>query len=548
LPVAHDIEMLFCGLSNPNKVQEECLLNRIIKPNEDCEYGRKHDFSSIETVRDYQRNVPIVTYADLEPEISRMAKGENGILVSEPVRRFFATSGSTAAAKTIPVTSSFIADKSRAFGIYWGLLFDSHPDAELGKVVGNFSDSAGGSKVPGGFPLTSEGAYWNAVSSATQKRGRSPLPKCVSQIADSDSRYYVAARILLEEDVSLLMALNPSTLLLFFRKMNAFSEELITDVETGGLKSDLEVGSEVREYIAAKYTANPARANQLRNLKRSTGLALTAHEVWPTLKLVVSWRSPMQLPYLRLLEPHIGSIPQRDYLLMASEGVIAIPMEDHTSGGVLATPFHFYEFIREDEIESPNPQVLLASEIEVNQSYVVILSTSAGLYRYNIGDVVRVTGMKERTPVVEFSHRAGSTCSITGEKLTEEQVVQAMNTVVLQLGLQVEDFTLYPSFEGFPHYVLLVEPLGAPQTEALRALPRAFDLELAERNIEYSAKRQSDRLGPPELMIVKTGSYGARRRRRIDGGANDAQIKPTNLSRDANFFSQFGSVERINYV
>ncbi|MFP5286552.1 MAG: GH3 auxin-responsive promoter family protein, partial [Thermoanaerobaculia bacterium] len=143
MAVERDIDALLGGLARPGELQEDCLLNRVIRPNERCEYGRRHGFPAIRTIRDYQRNVPIVTYADLEPQIARIAGGESQVLTSEPVRRFFETSGSTGAAKTIPVTSSLIADKARAFGVYWGLLFQSHPDAGRGTVVGNFSESGG---------------------------------------------------------------------------------------------------------------------------------------------------------------------------------------------------------------------------------------------------------------------------------------------------------------------------------------------------------------------------------------------------------------------
>lgn len=545
MAVERDIDALLGGLARPDELQEDCLLNRVIRPNERCEYGRRHGFSAIRTIRDYQRSVPVVTYADIEPQIARIANGEPQVLTSEPVRRFFETSGSTGAAKTIPVTSSLIADKARAFGVYWGLLFQSHPDAALGRVVGNFSESGGARTAASGLPITSEGAYWNAVGAATQRRGRSPLPRSISQIADPDSRYYTVARILLEEDVSLLMALNPSTLLVLFRKLCAFAEDLIRDVERGGLRRGLEVSAEVRDHVAAAYTGNPERARSLRGLLRSADPALAAHEVWPMLRLVVSWRSPMQRPYLRLLEPHLAALPQRDYILMASEGVIAIPAADHASGGVLATPFHFYEFIPEEDLASPSPRALLASELEVGRSYVVLLSTSAGLYRYNIGDVVRVTGMRERTPVVEFLHRAGSTCSITGEKLTEEHVVEAMNAAAPALGLAVEGFTLHPAPDGFPHYVLLLEPSGPPAPGTLRALLHAFERELAERNVEYGAKRRSERLGPPELWVAARGSYEARRRHRMEGGANDAQLKPVHLTRDARFSAAFDVSERL---
>jgi hypothetical protein len=270
----------------------------------------------------------------------------------------------------------------------------------------------------------------------------------------------------------------------------------------------------------------------------------------------------MQQPYLRLLEPHLEPLPQRDYILMASEGVIAIPMQDRVSGGVLATPFGFFEFIPEADAESRDPRVLLASELEVGERYVVLLSTSAGLYRYNIGDIVRVTGKAGRTPIVEFLHRSGSTCSMTGEKLTEEQVVGAVSAVAARLELPVEGFTLHPAPDGFPRYVLVIEPAGSPEveypgtprpsgpgnlptSERLRAFLHAVDGELGARNVEYSAKRSSERLGAPELWLAAEGSYELQRRRRVVAGANDGQIKPTHLTRDTRFSAEFEISKRI---
>lgn len=542
LAVQKDTEMFLGGLSRPETVQEELLFSRILRPNAESAYGRRYTFAKLTSVRDYQNAAPIIDFSALRADIDRLANNEQGVLTREPVRRFFATSGSTSAAKLIPVTSSFIGDKSRAFGIYWGLLFDAHPEAERGRVVGNFSDSGGGTKLPSGIPVSSEGAYWAMVGAATQKRGRSPLPKFIGQIADADARAYTAARILLEEDVTLLMALNPSTLVLLFRKMNAHAASLIADVEAGGLSRAIDAGEEARAYVADKYRGNSSRAAELRAL----GPTLFAQEVWPRLKLVVSWRSPMQQPYLKLLEPHLGKVPQRDYLLMASEAVMAIPAVDHQSGGVLATPFTFFEFVREEELDEPSPQIFLAHELEVGKNYAVILSTTAGLYRYNIGDVVRVSGFRERTPIIEFLHRAGSTCSLTGEKLTEDQVTAAVGEVARSLGVDLEGFTLLPARDGFPRYVMLAEPGDGVDARTFSGAPFMLDRALAAQNIEYGAKRSSERLDPPEIWIVRAGSYEAARRKRVAAGANDAQIKPTALTRNPQFSDDFQVLERFH--
>jgi len=543
---ARDLENFLGGLDSPEALQRAALFDRVLAPNRDTEYGRRHGFATLQTISDYQHAVPIVRYADIENDIERMVDGEGSVLVTEPVRRFFLTSGSSDKPKTIPVTSSFIGDKSRAFGMYWSLLFAQHPDAGSGRVVGNFSDSGASYTLRSGLPVSSEGSYWNAVGAATQKRGKSPLPKFISKIEDSTARYYTVARILCEEDVSLLMALNPSTVLLLFRKMNELKEFLLRDIERGGLCAEFDVSEEVRSYVGSTYRGNPARAAELRTIGEDHDLALPARCVWPGLKLHVSWRSPAQKPYLKLLEPHLGSIPQRDYILMASEGIVAIPYADQKSGGLLATPIHFYEFIPEEQAERGNPAALLAHELEVGRNYVVVLSTSAGLYRYNIGDVLHVSGMEGRTPVVEFLYRIGATCSITGEKLTEDQVVAAVDALTVRFGTALEGFTLAPAKDGFPHYVLVVEFVGPHYGVDLGSLPRAFDRELMERNLEYAAKRKSERLEAPEVWVVAHGDYDHIRQRRIAEGANDAQIKPVRLTRDSRFLEQFTVLERLN--
>jgi len=286
------------------------------------------------------------------------------------------------------------------------------------------------------------------------------------------------------------------------------------------------------------------RAAALRSLL-SASSALIAQDVWSRLKLVVSWRSPMQQPYLRLLDEHIGRVPQRDYLLMASEAVMAIPASDRISGGVLATPFTFFEFIREEDVEKPSPELLLAHQLEADKNYVVVLSTTAGLYRYNIGDVVHVTGFQERTPIIEFLHRAGSTCSLTGEKLTEDQVVAAVSETAKVIGAELEGFTLLPAKDGFPRYVLLVESVH-PAAGSFSGAPLELDRALARHNIEYGAKRSSQRLDPPEVWVVAPGSYQTQRAARVAAGANDAQIKPTMLTRKASFADQFQVIERFH--
>lgn len=546
---SREAQTFLASLNEPERVQAEFLREQIVAPNLECELGRRFGFAKIRTLADYRQAVPISSYDGFAELIERTVQtGEQGLVTGEPIKRFFLTSGSTSRAKYIPVTNRFVRNKSRTFGIYWSMVFESHPAAKAGRMVTNFSDSGKAVRSPGGLPGSSESAYWAGVTRATQLREQPIIPKSVAQIGDSDSRYYAIARILLAERFAVIMTLNPSTILLLFQKVAQYAEQLVSDIEHGGISgAGLSISEDVRAYVAARYPGNPVRAAELRALQGpGQASGLLAHRLWPELALAICWRSPMLAPYIELLAPHFQGVAQRDYILMASEGVMAVPIEDGSSGGALAIGANLYEFVPEDEIESPNPTVLSPHELEVGRTYVLILSNASGLYRYNIGDVVRVVRFAERTPVIEFLHRAGSTCSLTGEKLTEDQVTAAVSDVAEQLGLAVESFTLAPAKHGFPHYVAMVELQREADRTVLEEFSHRLDEALEQHNMEYGSKRSSQRLAPPELWLVRPGAYEARRRQRLAGGTSDSQLKPTHLTRDANFVDQFEIVERFH--
>jgi hypothetical protein len=537
-----EAELFLASLERPAEVQEQTLLETIVGPNTGSELGRRHGFAKIRTVAEYQAAVPITDYEGLRGSIDRIVAGEAGVLTTEPVRRFFLTSGSTSKPKYVPVTNPFARAKSRAFGIYWTLALRQHPGVERAAVVTNFSDSGKSTALPSsGLPVSSESAYWSQVTAATQRRDRPIIPRAVAQIAGAEDRYYTIARVLLEERFSGLMTLNPSTILLLFQRLQEHAPALIQDLERGGLGEGVSVSDEVRREIAERYPSNPRRAAELRALQDKG--ALLASEVWPGLSLVVSWRSPMLAPYLELLEPHLRGVGVRDYISMASEGVMSIPIEPGRSGGPLAIGTHFYELVPEEEIERPNPTAILPHQAELGRRYVVVLSTQAGLYRYNIGDVVQVSRFAGATPVIEFLHRTGNTCSLTGEKLTEAQVTAAVSRVAPPHPLV--SFTAFPAPSGFPRYVLLLELSQRAEPADLERIRATFDRELGALNLEYAGKRSSARLGAPELWLAQPGEYHAHRQRKIAAGANDGQYKPTHLTRDARFGEAFAILERV---
>src|SRR5205823_4414513 len=153
----------------------------------------------------------------------------------------------------------------------------------------------------------------------------------------------------------------------------------------------------------------------------------------------------------------------RDVGLIASEGRMTIPFADGTAAGVLDVTSHFFEFIPEAEIDSPQPTVLAAHELAEGGRYYVLLTTGYGLYRYHIHDVVRVAGFHNRTPLIEFLSKGSHFANLTGEKLSEYHVAQAMQEVLRQLDLTLTSYSLAPCWPAesedsiTPHYDLFVE-------------------------------------------------------------------------------------------
>jgi hypothetical protein len=95
-------------------------------------------------------------------------------------------------------------------------------------------------------------------------------------------------------------------------------------------------------------------------------------------------------------------MPLRDIGLLASEGRLSIPVDDGTASGVLNVRSHFFEFIPADEYGTAHPTALRMHQLEVGREYFVLLTNGSGLYRYDLGDRVRVTGIKGQAPMIEF--------------------------------------------------------------------------------------------------------------------------------------------------
>ena len=216
---------------------------------------------------------------------------------------------------------------------------------------------------------------------------------------------------------------------------------------------------------------------------------------------------------------------------------MSIPVEDGTPSGVLDVTTHYFEFIPEDEIERSNPTVLGAHEVEQGKHYYIVMTTKAGLYRYHISDLVRVTGFFHQTPTIEFLGKGSRFSNLTGEKLSEHHVTQSVDRVVQSVPQPLTAYALAPCWDdSLPHYGLFLEEQDATDPTLLRRFLIALDLALGEHNIEYEAKRSSGRLGTLLAHVLPSGFWANWDRERVaKTGGSPEQYKHPCLIGDVNF-------------
>ena len=506
---------------------QESTLRQILEAHASSAYGREHGFEGIRTWREYQERVPVVDYETLRPWVDRMVAGEADVLVRGPASYFSTTSGSTAAPKFIPGTQSTVRAGCQAILTRNALLRRDHPRAFEGRpllIVGSMAEGT----TPGGSTygaMTGFGYHASHIGFPAQA-----FPHELFALRDADARYYAILRVALAaRDVSLLASYNPSTLLRLLEAADAWWDELVADVSAGTLTRRVDVPAPARESLAPWLVADRRRADELRDVRQGGPRAW-----WPSLGLLMCWKGGAAGFYLGDLEARVGTLPVRELGLVASEAAVSVAVDDGV-GGALLPESGFFEFVPEGH---PASAAVPAWGLELHGRYRVLLTTMGGLYRYELGDVVRVIGYHQQTPRIEFLHRAGRVYSFTGEKLTEYQVTVAVRAATESCGLRLAGFTAIPVWGRPPRYEVFLEPAVDVPPAAGERLAASIDAELCGVNMEYEGKRRSGRLGPIVATALPRGSFERLRR---EHAGSDAQYKELHLAPDPSYRGRFGA-------
>jgi len=436
-------------------------LNKLLTKARDTEWGKKYDYKSIRSYQDFCQRVPIQTYDDLKPYITRMINGEKNILWPSVVRWYARSSGTTNdKSKFIPVTDEILWRCHYKGGVDCVALYlENNPKSNFFSKKGLI---LGGSHSPS--PLNAQ-AHQGDLS-AVLLQNLNPLVNLV--------RVPKKKIILMDEWESKIKAIVDST---WHKDINSLS----------GVPSWMLV--------------------LIRAVLEKTGKKHLT-EVWPNMEVFFHGGISFE-PYRDLYKT---LIPSEDMHYMetynASEGFFGI-QDDLSDPSLLLMQDYgvFFEFIPLDELNSTDPTVLALHEVEKDINYAMIISTLGGLWRYQIGDTVRFTSLFPHKFII--SGRTKHYINAFGEELMVDNADKAISMTNQQTGAKVKEYTAAPLFQldkAKGRHQWFIEFLKIPAS--LEEYARLLDENLKKLNSDYEAKRYKNiSLQPLEIIVSKEGVF-----------------------------------------
>jgi hypothetical protein len=523
--VSNEQAGLRAACARPAQCQDE-VLRHLLEFNADTEFGRKYSFDRIRGLADFRRAMPIHDYSALAPWIERMAAGERRLLTADDPLVYFTSSGTTGSHKKIPVTPQFARTVFMPFyHAMWAPLVEHfgaavrRPDALLNlkqdlraapPTTSSGRPHVGSSQVDlaglFGEPLSAEpgtAAPWAA------------LPATVS-VDDHLERMYLRLRLAVEhQDLRGVITFNPAMVAALPDQLTLWWPRILQEVRDGTL------GGRPHGW------PNPARAAELEWLAARFDPVLPAH-VWPHLEVLLCWTTGVASLYLpRVREQYGPAVTVLPAPVGASEGPVGVALDRHPSAGALVLTASVLEFADADADLRPDSDTLLPEELEPGRDYHVLHSHVGGLYRYAVGDVVRVLDVVGGVPRVEYAGRR-TLSDVAGERLREAQVVRALTAALAAGGLEVRNAAVRPETPGDgaeARYAFAVEPRGRWTATEQTVLAGRLDDALATQSPAYRDTRARGRLAPPVVRRLPDGAFAGEWHDAVAAGVRPTQVK-----------------------
>lgn len=453
----HQIELF---MKYPHEVQGEWF-SKLIDSGSETEFGEKYGFNDIKTYSDFIRNVPVQSYDSLKPWIERTRQGEQHLLWPTEVKWFAKSSGTTNdKSKLIPITAESLHDCHFHAGKDMITLYCSnYPEHQL---------FTGPNLALGGSHRTDEYDFHEVY--------QGDVSAIVIQNLPMWADYFRAPNV----DIAL---------------MSEWNEKLQSIAETTKDENVVSLAGVPSWMIVV-----------LRKVLELTGKKTIA-EVWPNLE--VYFHGGVSLtPYRAQLKELLGKNINHLELYNASEGFFG--MQDQKEGGELLLMLDygiFYEFIPLGEWGSENPKTLELHEVKTGEPYALLITTTGGLWRYNVGDTIEFSSTLPYR--FRITGRTKSFINVFGEELMEGNAERALEITCEKTGAVINEYTASAVFtedKRKAYHEWAIEFAKAP--EDANYFAEVLDNTLKSLNSDYEAKRYSNHiLLPLKVTSVKSGTF-----------------------------------------
>lgn len=510
---------------NPDIVQNR-FLRSLIKNNADTQFGKEHKFSEIDSYEKFKKYIPVQDYETLRPYFEAQDKSKANVINRDQPIMYAVTSGTTGASKYIPILEDTIKQNKKHQKLFTYIQYRDNPGTFSGKMLGIVSPAIEG--------YTENGTPYGSVSGVLYKnmpsimKSKYVLPSEVFCIEDYELKYKLIVRIALAyKDITYLVTANPSTFLMLHSIINKYYDEFVDDIRKGVFTDYDKLSKEVRESIKPKLKPDLLRSSELRELK-ARSYEITFAELWPYLQTVVTWTGGscgIALDTVRQKLPNSTKVIELGY--MASEVRGTITFDASNNLGLPTIQDNFFEFVERDNWENDKKKFLTIEQLSVNKEYYVFVTTNSGLYRYNINDVLRVNGKIEQTPTFQFMQKGKGVTNITGEKLYECQVIEAVKSAEHDLGFASVFFIMLAD-KSNAQYELYLE-LANDLELSSEKIAKHVGTKLRGLNIEYASKTDSGRLQPLVLKLIQNGTREQYKMMCLEDGQKESQFKVVTL-------------------
>jgi hypothetical protein len=457
----HQMELF---MKYPHDVQEE-IFRKLVQAARHTEFGKKYNFNSVATYRQYNEQVPVHSYEQLFPYIERLMRGEQNILWPSEIKWFSKSSGTTnARSKFIPVSEEALEDCHYKGGKdLISIYVNNYPDTKIfdGKGLG-----VGGSLQ-------------------------------VNEYDPSASSHY--------GDVSAVIMQNLPVWAEFIRTPS-LETALMSNWEEKIERMAFETATENVTNIAGVPTWTVLLIQRIVELQGKQSIL----DVWPNLE--VFFHGAVSFTPYRALFKKLIPKPSMAYweIYNASEGFFGIQDQRDSEEMLLMLDYGiFYEFIPMEEMNTEHPRVLRLGEVETGKNYAMIITTNAGLWRYNIGDTVKFTSLNPYR--IKISGRTKHFINAFGEEVIVENAESAIAKACEATGAIITNFTAAPVYldagkKGGHEWIIEFKQ----QPHDLVEFTHILDSALRSINSDYDAKRSHNlALVAPQIHAVAEGTFYA---------------------------------------